>query len=114
MTKNNKLIMSAWAEQSIELFELIEPRAQTRKAKKNAVLLRQGEPAKSIWFVLRGRATAFTYSHSGQKVWISDLVPGDIIRTCGNVIEYTQPNLQIVAGSEMQYLVLDADRILIY
>lgn len=102
---NNKLIMSAWAEQSVELFELIQPRAHSRSAKKNAVLLRQGEQVKNVWFILRGRATAFTYSHSGQKVWISDLVPGDLFGHAA-ILSERQPNLQIVAGSDLQYLTL--------
>jgi CRP-like cAMP-binding protein len=104
-SKRHNLIMSAWSEQSVDIFDRIETHAQLRKAKNNEVLLSQGEAVNNIWFILRGRASAFAYSRSGQKVWISDILPGDMFGHA-YVLANVPPGLQIVSNSDLQYLSL--------
>lgn len=103
--KRHNLIMSAWSEQAVDLFDRIEQQAQMRKVKNNEVLLAQGQEVDQIWFVLRGRASAFAYSRSGKKVWISDILPGDMFGHA-SILAQTPPDLQIVANSDLQFLSL--------
>jgi len=88
---------------------VLAPLSRRISMKRGKFLVQQDTELTDIWFVLKGRARAVTFSEDGQEIWMQAFEPGDLF---GHVSVMTETPVQfsIIADNNMDLLIMPASK----